>query len=54
MFFEELIIMDIDLNLFIFKFNNWNLLNKVIEECPWSINKKLLVVHDYIPDMIYS
>ncbi|XP_026451473.1 uncharacterized protein LOC113351753 [Papaver somniferum] len=51
---ENLKIVEIDPNIFIFKFSNWDLLNKVINERPWNINKKLLVIHDYIPEMIYT
>lgn len=51
---ENLKIIEVKPNVMIFKFNQWELLNKVIEERPWSINKHLPVVHDYIPGMVYT
>ncbi|XP_026455509.1 uncharacterized protein LOC113356558 [Papaver somniferum] len=51
---EDVKITKTDPNIMIFKLSNWTLLNTVINERPWSINKNLLVVHDYIPGMVYT
>ncbi|XP_026396607.1 uncharacterized protein LOC113291271 [Papaver somniferum] len=51
---EQLRIVEVEPNIMIFKFSDWDLLNTVIEKRPWNINKHLLVVHDYIPEMVYT
>ncbi|XP_026416709.1 uncharacterized protein LOC113312172 [Papaver somniferum] len=51
---SDMQIIEVKPNLMLFKFNKWDSLNRVINERPWNINMHLLVVHDFIPEMIYT
>lgn len=51
---EDMKIIELEPNIMLFKFNKWDLINTVINERPWSVNNHLLVVHEYIPGMVYT
>ncbi|KAI3994885.1 hypothetical protein MKX01_037436, partial [Papaver californicum] len=51
---DEMQIFEIDTNIMVFKFKDWDTLSKVYETKPWSINGFLLMLHDYDSKVIYQ
>ncbi|XP_026406569.1 uncharacterized protein LOC113301953 [Papaver somniferum] len=51
---EELKVIEIDLNVLIFKLKNQDAVDKVIEEGPWNIDGKLCILYDYFLGLIHQ
>lgn len=42
-------VFELEENIMVFKFPDWDTLRKVFEERPWRIDGNLVILHDYNP-----